>query len=85
MSQGHQLNNILKPEEVNVIQLALDAMIEDVSETLKSVKWNTGARKDLHEILDTAKSAQNKLGVLTGSVLKLAPYVEGDDKKFIEH
>jgi hypothetical protein len=77
--------NALTPDEVAVVQMALGAMIEDVDSGLKNQNFpfTPETRKDMKDILRHSQSALAKIAVASGKLLKLDPYVEGDEKDFI--
>lgn len=80
-----QEQNNLTPEEVTVIQMALDVFIEDNEIISKDVKYpfTPEARTAMREMLTAAKSAHQKIAKASGHMVKLDPYVDGDEKEFL--
>lgn len=77
--------NILLPNEILMIQMALSATIEDIEISSKDPKlpFTPEARKDMRDMLSTAKSAHQKITVAIGREIRLDPYVDGDEKEFL--
>lgn len=77
--------NALSPDEVAVIQMSLVGMIEDIEEGSKNQNFpfTPKARKDMRDILKTAKSALAKIILASGKAVRLDPYKEGDEKDFL--
>jgi hypothetical protein len=81
------MDNHLKPEEVLVIQMALSAMIEDMETAIQSralKAFNDGAQKQLREILASAKTVHEKIGKVSGALIRLDPYRPGDEKELMK-
>lgn len=76
--------NKLTPEEVTVIQMALQNTIEDLETVGKdpTIPLTPEARKDAREILANAKSALKKIQSTSGHAVRMDPYKEGDEKEF---
>lgn len=76
--------NKLTPEEVTVIQMALQNTIEDLEAVGKdpTIPFTPEARKDAREILGNAKSALKKIQSTSGHAVRMDPYKEGDEKDF---
>lgn len=77
--------NQLTPQEVGIIQIALGTMIEDAEAMChdQTIPFNPQARKEMREILATAKSALAKIQLTTGHAVRLDPYQQGDEKEFL--
>jgi hypothetical protein len=77
--------NVLTPNEIAITGMALAALIEDLEITSKdaTLPFTPDARKDMSEMLSTAKSAQAKFELATGHEVRLDPFVEGDEKEFL--
>lgn len=77
--------NTLNPKEVIIIQMALGTMIEDFEATMNDPRFNftPEARKEQKEIYATAKSALAKIALVSGALVKIDPYNEGDEIEFL--
>lgn len=77
--------NILSPNEIVVIQMALSGLIEDMEAVSgnPNFPFTPDARKSQREILTAAKSAMDKLEKVSGNVVQLDPYKEGDEDEFL--
>jgi hypothetical protein len=77
-------NLILTPKEVAAVQMALNSMIGDFEAVGKdpTLPFNPEARREMKDILETAKSALEKIVKTSGHDVGLAPYNEGDEKEF---
>jgi len=78
------MKEILTPKEILMIQSALQIQIEDVESVSKNpaLPFDPQAREDMRNILTTAKSALEKIGKMSGGIVGLAPYNEGDENEF---
>lgn len=76
--------NKLSPDEVTVIQMALQNTIEDFETVGKdpTIPFTPEARKHSREILITAKSALKKIQSTSGHAVRMDPYKEGDEQEF---
>lgn len=76
--------NKLTPEEVTVIQMALQNTIEDLETVGKdpTIPFTPEARKDQRAILACAKSALSKVQVTSGHAVRMDPYKAGDEQEF---
>ena len=72
------------PAEVAVMQMALQALIEDLGSAASSPKlpFTPEARIEMQNILSNAKSALNKCAIASGKLIELPPFREGDEKEF---
>ena len=77
--------NALIPKEVTIIQMALIALIEDMTEVSKepSYPFTPESRKDMNDILSNAKSALDKIALASGKLVQLDAYNEGDEIEFL--
>lgn len=76
--------NQLTPSEIAVIQMALQGVIEDLQESAKApVPFTPEARKQMKEITDTAQSALAKIAKVSGRMVQMDPYQQGDEKEFL--
>ena len=79
------MDNKLTPDEVVIIQMSLSGLIED----LEAVSGNQNypftpyARKQHREMLASAKSALAKVAAVSGKLVQLDPYQEGDENEFL--
>lgn len=75
----------LTPQEIMVIQMALSAMLEDMADvaTNPKIPFNPQARKDMRDIMANGTSALKKIQAVSGSVVQLDPYKEGDADEFM--
>lgn len=73
--------NALTPDEVIVIQMSLSTFIEDMTEASQNAKFPfaPSARKDLKSMLSCAKSALDKIASVSGHLVQIDPYKEGDE------
>lgn len=76
--------NKLSPDEVAVIQMALQNTIEDLEAVGKdpTIPFTPEARKHSREILLAAKSALKKISITSGHAVRMDPYKEGDEQEF---
>lgn len=79
------MNNVLNPREVAIIQMALGVQIEDLEIASKdpNLPFMPEVRKDMKEILLASRSALAKMEKVSGFLLKLDPYKEGDESEFL--
>lgn len=79
------MDNKLTPDEVVVMQMALSGLIEDLEATSgnPSLPFTPEARKYQKEMLAAAKSALAKVAAVSGKLIKLDPYNEGDETEFL--
>lgn len=68
--------------EVVALSMALAGMLEDLKETDQQ-NWNDEALKYRKEIKEAANSAMDKLVKFCGAKRELSPYVDGDEKEFL--
>ena len=78
------MTNKFTPEEVTVIQMALQNTIEDLETVGKdpTIPFTPEARKDQREILACAKSALSKVQATSGHAVQMDPYKDGDEQEF---
>jgi len=76
---------VLNPDEITVIQLALQTLIEDSEEVVNTfeIPWTPEARKNMREIGSAAKSALSKIQVKSGVSIGLGEFKDGDEKEFL--
>lgn len=75
----------LHKEEVAIIMMALDGVIEDITESSKDVTmpFTPEARVLMRDMLNHAKSARAKVNAVSGgNFVALAPFKEGDAEEF---
>lgn len=77
------MSNQITPKEVLVIEMALSAIVEDLSALPKGV-FNKPDEEVQQDILVSAKSALVKIAQVSGQLIKLDPYKEGDEKEFLK-
>jgi hypothetical protein len=77
--------NVLSPQEVACIQMALGVQIEDMEAVIKNpnLPFLPEVRKDMKDILLNSRSALAKIELVSGHNLKLDPYKEGDELEFL--
>lgn len=78
------LKNRLSPDEVVIIQMALDSTIKDLEAGLKEPRLNDDAKKYIRDMLRVAKSAHIKIAQSSGKMVQLDPYVKGDENEFLK-
>lgn len=74
--------------EINSVEgasiiLALESQIELLEGEQANSIWNSGAQKNLKDIVNASKSALQKMIYGTGIEPGLPPYVEGMENEFI--
>ena len=74
----------LLPNEILMIQSALQAQIEDLESVSKnpSFPFDPQARKDMNDMITTTKSALAKIAKMSGHLALMEPYKEGDENEF---
>ncbi len=77
--------NQLTPDEVAITQMALTALIEDITYASMdiTIPLTPQARKETADILATAKSALAKIADASGHLVQLDPCKEGDEEPFL--
>lgn len=80
------MDNILTPEEVTAVQLAVSNEMENMASVLSNptYKLKPSARNDLELILRLLNSAHGKLAAASGKALHVAPYQPGDEKEILQ-
>lgn len=75
----------LTPKEVMTLEMGIARIIEDMEEVNndQSIPFTPEARKDMRDILTNAKAAKAKLELIRGHEIRIAPYVDGDEKEFL--
>lgn len=75
----------LTPQEVTITQIALSGLVEDLTavSTNPSYPFTPQARIEQKEMLDCAKSALAKIATVSGELVQLDPYKEGDEDEFL--
>jgi hypothetical protein len=78
-------NNQLTPQEIAVMQMALDQMISDLKECASNPKlpFNPEARQHMRDILRNAESAHAKLAAVSGHLIQLDPFNPDDMAGFM--
>lgn len=74
----------LTPDEIAVMQMALQCLIEDTEDGMKDKRFSNEAYLSLREILGNAKSALGKIQVMSGQAFKMDPYKPGDEDEFLK-
>lgn len=77
--------NALTPDEVLIVQMALQQIIEDneAVSTDSTLPFTPEARTMMRDMLKNAKSALVKIQKASGCAIQLDPYNEGDEKEFL--
>ena len=75
----------LTGDEIMTIQMSLQQTIEDLEGTLKDITLplTPEARTSARQILNCAKSANDKLAKLTNIKSDMPPYNAGDENEFL--
>lgn len=76
--------NILTPEEVSAVQMALQTQIEELEQVSKEYPLNKDGRETMADLLSKMKSALEKIQKASGHVVRMDPYRAGDEKEFLE-
>jgi hypothetical protein len=78
-----KLNHVyFNQKEVMILSMALAGHIEDLKNT-ENYDWNDQTKKDRKEMLEAANSAMDKLVKHCGAKRELPPYIDGDEKQFL--
>lgn len=79
------MDNQLTPPEITIIQMALQQVIEDNESVTKdpTIPFTPEARAIARDIIKNAKSALSKVQKVSGHVVKMDPYQEGDEQEFL--
>lgn len=78
-------DNQLFPDEVTVIQMALTVLIEDHTAVMQdpTIPLTPEARTLARDMLKNAKSALAKIALVSGKLIQMDAYQEGDEKEFL--
>lgn len=82
-TKGQQIKNLLTPGEIVVIQLALQMVIDDMTEFLKLKNVSSEGKRAAAASMKDASTALAKISVMSGTLVKMNPYKEGDEKDFL--